>query len=192
MQADADRVIPDEALIAVNQIMMMETYALADSGWMGHFHHDLSSYESYKARLVRIDLLARRGSKDPIEHCLRKYLRMFWFSVRSRGIRSDAPDVEHKPTNTESRMRNAYQNTTRIAEFLARFIFAMLAGTALILPLVILTRQEGMEAQLTTIVVFIVLFSLLVALLSKASNQEVMAASAAYAAVLVVFISSSN
>jgi hypothetical protein len=176
----------DEAMIHLNQVMMMETFALADSGWLANFHDRQSKFETYKTRLLRLDLLAQRGSKDLIDHSLRKFLRSFWFFVRSKGSANE--NAKHG-SNLEARLKSSYQNTTLIAEFSARFIFALIAGSSLIIPLVSLINQTRKTTQVATTVSFIVLFSLLVSLLSKASNQEIMAATAAYAAVLVVFIS---
>ena len=51
-------------------------------------------------------------------------------------------------------------------------------------PLAILSHQSSSEAYLVTISVFSVLFSLLVSFLTRATNEETMVASAAYAAVL--------
>ncbi|KAJ6780188.1 hypothetical protein PWT90_04448 [Aphanocladium album] len=191
----------DEALIAFNQLMMMETFALADSGWLGKYHEKQSEYEAYKTRLVRVDLLARRGSKDLIEHGLRYILRAFWFFVRSGGRRNNPtaePPVQEpedggarRRDKLDEELRAAYQNTTMIAEFSAKFIFALIAGSSLVIPLIFLTAQQSQSAHMATIVVFIIIISLVLSLLSKASNQEIMAASAAYAAVLVVFISNS-
>lgn len=56
----------------------------------------------------------------------------------------------------------------------------------------ILGRQSDYSAQLIITSVCVILFSLIVALVSRASLQETMAASAAYAAVLVVFISTNH
>jgi hypothetical protein len=182
------RTTADEGLLALNQIMMMETFALADSGWLSKFHDKQSKFETSKTRLLRLDLLAGRGSKDLIDHSLRRCLRSFWFFVRSGGYRNSNSDVEHD-SDREARLRRSYQNTTMIAEVTARFIFALIAGSSLVVPLVFLINQPTKTAQLVIVVTFTVLFSLLVSLLSKASNQEIMAATAAYAAVLVVFIS---
>lgn len=180
----------------------METFALADSGWLGKYHKKQSEYEAYKTRMLRVDLLARRGSKDLIEHGLRRILRAFWFFVRSGGRRSNAvlqPPAQDLERDVGGRRRDqpydelraAYQNTTMIAEFSAKFIFALIAGSSLVIPLAFLTAQQSQSAHMTTIVVFIIIVSLVLSLLSKATNQEIMAASAAYAAVLVVFISNS-
>jgi len=60
-----------------------------------------------------------------------------------------------------------------------------------VVPIAILSIQSSHEAQLITAWMSIVIFALLVSLVSKATNEETKAASAAYAAVLVVFLSNS-
>lgn len=63
----------------------------------------------------------------------------------------------------------------------------------LTVPMVFLLKQASDRSeQLKTIVVCVFFFSLFVALSSQARPQEMLAASAAYAAVLVVFISAND
>ena len=179
----------DEGLASFNKLMMMETFSLADNSKESDLRNDMSLYERYKTRLVRVDLARRNGSRDILRHSLRKALRAFWFFVRrdKHGI------VCHSSFDTaaalESNLKRSYQNTTRLAEILTRFLVALLAGTFLILPLVVLSHQQNDQAHLVTVSMFILTFSLLISLLSKASNEQIMAASAGYAAVLVVFLS---
>lgn len=170
----------------------METFSLSDSGWLGRFHDKQSEYEAYKTRLLRVDLLAGRGSKDLIQQGFRKWLRMFWFFIRTRKRASTCVGSEQNSSEVEAKLRASYQDTSKIAEFCARFMFAAMAGASLIIPLIFLVTQTGKEAHIITVAVFIVIFSLLLSLLFKASTQEIMTASAAYAAVLVVFISNNG
>jgi hypothetical protein len=57
---------------------------------------------------------------------------------------------------------------------------------------ILLNEQVHRSTQLVVVSLFVILLSFLVALASRASPQETIAASAAYAAVLVVFISTTN
>ena len=189
----------DEALASFNKVMLMETYSLADNGWESSLRTDFNPYETYKTRLVRVDQAYRTGSRDIIRHALRKCLRALWFFVRCRGGigRDDArePDASSSSsaaTTLESGlMTKSYQNTARLAEIMTRFLVALLAGAFLVIPLVILSCQSSGRAHLITVSVCIVVFSLLVSLVSRASNEQIMVASAGYAAVLVVFLSNS-
>lgn len=51
-----------------------------------------------------------------------------------------------------------------------------------------LTYVRVQKYQLITAVLFVLFFAVVVALASKATNQELLGATAAYAAVLVIFI----
>lgn len=181
----------DEALISFNHVMTMETFSLSDNPSQSNARNDLNPYETYKTRLVRVDLAPRSSSRDPIQHYLRKCLRTLWYSTRS--ARSEDKDeesgIKSPVSNARAMFDRSYQNTARVAEAATRFFVAVFAGSFLVVPLVVLSFQTSKESHLVTVSVCIVVFSLLVSLLSKASNYETMAASAAYAAVLAVFIS---
>ncbi len=82
-----------------------------------------------------------------------------------------------------------YQNTTRIAEIVTRFMIAMVTEAALVVSLIVLFRQDSQESRLLVVISFVSIFCFLLFLLSKASNYEIMTASAAYATVLTVFMS---
>ena len=181
----------DEGLTAFNNIMLMETYALADSNWQARLRTDFNPYETYKTRLVRVDQAHRSGSRDVLRHGLRKCLRAFWFFLRNEGHRANSHESYASASKLESNLKKSYQNTAGLAEIITRFVVALLAATFLVVPLIILSHQSSSTTHLMTISVCIVIFSLLVSLASKASNEQTMAASAGYAAVLVVFLSNS-
>lgn len=186
---------PDETLIAFNQIMLMETFALADHNGQSNLRNDLNPYETYKTRLLRVDLPPRRDSRDLLRHSLRKFMRSIWFyflSGRASGHGKQEDRSYSSASELESRLKKSHQNTSLIAEFLTRFLVALLASTFLIVPLILLSLQSTQKAHLITVSVFIIVFAFIVSLLSKASNSETMAAAAAYAAVLVVFVSNSS
>ncbi len=172
--------------------MLMETFALADSNWEAGLRTDLNAYETYKTRLVRVDQAHRSGSRDVLRHTLRKCLRAFWFFVRSEGKKAATGEPYTSASTLESNISRSFQNTARLAEFVTRFLVALLAAAFLVVPLIVLSHQSSGATHLTTISICILVFSLLVSLLSKASNEQTMAASAGYAAVLVVFLSNSS
>ena len=172
--------------------MLMETYALADSSWQAGQRTDFNAYETYKTRLVRVDQAHRSGSRDVLRHTLRKCLRAFWFFLRKNGSKVDSDRSYMSASKLESNLVKSYQNTAGLAEVLTRFLVALLAGAFLVIPLIVLSHQSSNRTHLITISVCIVIFSLLVSLLSKASNEQTMAAAAGYAAVLVVFLSNSS
>ena len=73
---------------------------------------------------------------------------------------------------------------------IARFLIAVMTAAFLIASLGFFTKQTSIGAHLVTVSLFILAFAVFLAVCSRATNQEIMGASAAYAAVLVVFVSS--
>lgn len=98
----------------------------------------------------------------------------------------------HSTSEVETELKQSYQHTARLAEVITRFLVALLAGSFIVIPLIVLSNQVSRKAHLITVSSFTVVFSLLVSLLSKASNEQTMAATAGYAAVLVVFLSNNS
>ena len=183
--------ISDEGLISFNQIMMMETYALADNSWQAILRsNDRNPYEMYKTRMIRVDSFGRRHSGDLLRRSLRKYLRAFWFFIRFQGQHAHQKSLS--AAELEANFKRSYQNTSQLADFLTRFLIALIAGVFLVIPLAVLAHQSTTTAHLVTISVSIVLFSFIVSLLTRATNEETMVASAAYAAVLSVFFSNNS
>jgi hypothetical protein len=184
----------DETLEAFNTVMSMETFSLADNTHQSGSRQDLHAYEKFKTRMLRVDLPLRYSSRDPLQHLLRKVLRRLWYAFNLWKFRAD--DVEQGRRGPLSRAiatwDRTYQNTTRIAEVVTRFMIAMVTGAALVVPLVVLSRQDSRESRLLVVISFVSIFCFLLSLLSKASNYETMAASAAYAAVLTVFVSNGS
>lgn len=168
--------------------MTMET----DNGQLNP-RSSINPYESYKTRLLRVDLPPRRDSRDLLRGSLRKFLRKLWFHLLSgRARASKEQSVHSSAADWESRSKNFHQNTARVAEVFTRFLVALIASAFLIVPLILLSLQSSDKAHLITVSVFILVFAFIVSFLSKASNSETMAAAAAYAAVLVVFVSNSS
>lgn len=71
---------------------------------------------------------------------------------------------------------------------LARLFVAILASLFLLAPMIILTYVSSQTYHLVITCLFVLAFAVTASVASNASNQELMAASAAYAAVLVVFV----
>ena len=167
----------------------METFSLADNPSRSGARIDL---ETYKTRLVRVDLPRRNTSRDLIQHYLRKIVRRIWYFGPHFKSRLFDEESSRPVSSAKASLDRSCLNTARVAEVATRFLVAVLAGAFLVLPLIMLTFEESKESHLITVSIFIIVFSLLVSLLSKASNYETMAATAAYAAVLSVFVSSNT
>lgn len=77
---------------------------------------------------------------------------------------------------------------SKLVDSLSRLIVAILGGAALLIPMLIMTFRTKQSDKLITVCVSVTVFGVLFAMGTKASNQEVLAAAAAYAAVMVVYI----
>ena len=76
--------------------------------------------------------------------------------------------------------------------FLSRFAMALFGGIALIVPTVIMAKVEGINISLITTSVAVFLFGLALAFgATDSTGKDVLAATAAYTAVLVVFVGTS-
>jgi len=174
----------DEAILAFNNIMAMETFSLLDDEKHSSMRSDLTLYEIYKTRLLRADLESR-SRVDPFQQQIRKYLRAFRYWRLSRKLQNNAEILGSFPVDHKW----SYQNTILLASILSRLAAAVFTGSFLVVPLAILSQAQSKTTQLVVVSVFILAFAFIVATLLKVSNLELMVVSAAYAAVLSVFVS---
>ncbi|KAI3335286.1 hypothetical protein F4824DRAFT_511223 [Ustulina deusta] len=173
----------DDALIAFNQIMAMETFSLLDDDKQSSLRTDLSFYEIYKTRLIRTDL-GTRSRTDPFQRQIQKFLRDFRYWRLSRSYRGHV----EAPESTLPCRRWHYQNTILIAKVAGHLITAITIAVFLIVPLAILESQPK-NLQIAVVSIFILVFSFAVTAMLRISNLETVAVSAAYAAVLATFVS---
>ncbi|KAI2617737.1 hypothetical protein GGR54DRAFT_606722 [Hypoxylon sp. NC1633] len=175
----------DEALISFNKIMSMDTFSLLDDEQSSSQRDDLTLYEKYKTRLLRVDQ-GPRVHLDPFQRWLHKLLRKFRYWRLSNKPKVDA---EGPVSRNNKRKQWSYQSTSLISSFLSRLVIALTTSVFLIVPLALLSSESRKGVQLTIIAVCIVVFSFVVTVLLKASNLEMMIVTAAYAAILSVFVS---
>ncbi|RFU24804.1 hypothetical protein B7463_g11530, partial [Scytalidium lignicola] len=179
----------DDGLASFAKIMAMETCSMLDDERQTNLRTDLSLYEIYNTRLVRVDL-GPRTFQDPFHRRLHKYLRWFRYWKLSRQSSTDHEQGPPSPIYRDrSTQKWSYQNTTVIADVMWRVLVALAANVFIVVPLAILSYQSSKRTQLITVSAWIVVFSFLASIFFKASNQATVAVIAAYAAVLSVFIS---
>jgi hypothetical protein len=164
--------------------MTMETFSLLDDGKQSSLRDDLNLHEVYKTRLLRVDL-GPRSRTDPFQRWLHKYLRAIRYWRLSKMSKSN----EEGPGATGERRARNYQNTILIADVIGRVTTAGITSVFLIVPLVVLSYESSKGTQLIIISICILVLSFLVSLLLRVSSFEMMAVSAAYAAILSVFVS---
>ncbi|KAI3336944.1 hypothetical protein HD806DRAFT_475250 [Xylariaceae sp. AK1471] len=174
----------DEALISFNQIMAMETFSLIDDEKQSSLRNDLSLYEVYQTRLLRTDF-SPRSRTDPFQRWLHKHLRAFRYSKLSKRSQENTEGLG----SSKKGHRWSYQDTVTVADIIARVILVVVASVFLVAPLVILSHQTSQDIQIAISSGFIIALAFLITSMLKVSNLEMMAVSAAYAAVLATFIS---
>ncbi|KAK0615108.1 hypothetical protein B0T17DRAFT_377576 [Bombardia bombarda] len=95
------------------------------------------------------------------------------------------------PTSDEIILPTKDQVETRNATF-SRLAMALFGGIALIAPTIIMAKYPGVNISLITTSVAVVIFSLVLAVgATKSTGKDILQATAAYTAVLVVFVGTS-
>ena len=85
------------------------------------------------------------------------------------------------------------QTVSPLIDKLARFIIAFTGGAALVVPMLIMSLPSTSQIKsLVTVSVAVTLFAAMMSVAIRASNSETLVATATYAAVLVVFVGTSN
>lgn len=98
--------------------------------------------------------------------------------------------LSYNPSGTNAKRISPFIN--KAASFLRRFIVALTGGLSLVVPMLIMRINETTTKSLVTTSVAVVLFAIIVSLGFKASAAETLGITAAYAAVLVVFVGTSS
>jgi hypothetical protein len=88
--------------------------------------------------------------------------------------------------------RKPPEEVSPFVDGVARLIIACGGGAALVVPVVIMSLNKSVPKSLITTSVAVLIFAVALAFGVKASNTETLAATATYAAVLVVFVGTSG
>lgn len=80
----------------------------------------------------------------------------------------------------------------KFTRFFKRFIVAVTGGLSLVVPMLIMRINENTTKSLVTTSVAVILFAVIVSIGFKALAAETLGITAAYAAVLVVFVGTSS
>lgn len=158
-----------------------------------HLHNSASALQAFEAmdqrevvpkneplyiHRVVFPELAELNSKRPYPLSLRKL-------AKGRHALSGMKE------SAEQALREQQLRRIWIVETRTRFAMAIAGGLMLIIPMLIMTLVPSRTTSLLTVSIAVLIFSVLVAIASTAKPQEVLGATAAYAAVLVVFIGTS-
>lgn len=167
--------------------MSMDAFSLLDDEKQCYSRTDLTLHEMYKTRLVRVDQRPRTR-QDPLQRLIHKLLRQFRYL---RILQSSQENAESASPVTMANRRQSYQNTALITDVVSRIIVAVVAAIFLTVPLAALSHEPRKSVQIGVISICIVIFAGLVSMTLRASNLEMLVVSAAYAAIISVFVSNS-
>ncbi|KAL6831284.1 hypothetical protein J3E69DRAFT_329123, partial [Trichoderma sp. SZMC 28015] len=174
----------DEAVIAFNTIMSMDTFALLDDEKQCSLRTDISLYEMYKTRLIRVDQTPRTR-QDPLQRSIHQLLRWYRYSRISKVSQSNVEGIGSAGANQAW----SSQNAALISDIISRVIIGVVTTIFLIAPLIALSYEPQKGTQIGIISTCIVVFSCLVSAMLRVSNLEMMIVTAAYAAIIAVFVS---
>ena len=73
-------------------------------------------------------------------------------------------------------------------DIFARVVIAIAGGLILLIPMIMMTFLTSHHARLIIVCCFVIMFAALIGIFTRATNQEVLAATAVYTAVLAVFM----
>jgi VIT1/CCC1 family predicted Fe2+/Mn2+ transporter len=98
---------------------------------------------------------------------------------------------DHKNPQLRDVGRNEANKAAHQKNRLRRFTMAGIGALLLVVPMLIMANIPGKTASLVTTCVALMIFSILIPLLTELGPNEILATTAAYAAVLVVFVGTS-
>lgn len=125
---------------------------------------------------------SRTAALDPIRDFLRRRLPHFL----------SYSEAEKKRRRDEYIARKPPEGVSPLVDRIARFFVAFVSGAALVVPMVIMSFQPSQIKSVITVSVAVLLFSVSMSLVMRASNTETLVSTATYAAVLVVFVGASG
>lgn len=131
---------------------------------------------------VYLRLEDKEGSDDE--------LRRWWKNTMPRKLTySKEERMGRKP---EFDHHEAPLRVSGFVDRLAQLILAFIGGASLIVPMLIMSFHASKTKSLITVSLSVLLFSFVLSMALKLQNNDVLAATAAYAAVLVVFVGTST
>ncbi|QSZ29259.1 hypothetical protein DSL72_003771 [Monilinia vaccinii-corymbosi] len=131
--------------------------------------------ENYR-RLAQPANLREHG--DPLRHFLCSHLKV-WMTYSKEERETRRHDFEHNypPIAVSPQI-----------EKLARFLIAMFGAVSILVPMIIMSLDPSKTKSLITTSVAVVLFACCCSLSLQTANDQTLAATAGYAAVLMVFV----
>ncbi|EME79925.1 uncharacterized protein MYCFIDRAFT_141986 [Pseudocercospora fijiensis CIRAD86] len=118
---------------------------------------------------------------DQVREFLRTFLpsKISWTNEekKARAEFYQDPNIKYKP-----------QKLSASADRLARFLVAMSGALFILVPMYIMVLHNSQTTNLVATTVAVILFAVMCSITMRATNDQTLGATAAYAAVLVVFV----
>ncbi|KAN0095156.1 hypothetical protein V8E51_015867 [Hyaloscypha variabilis] len=135
-----------------------------------------------------LDYLLRRNKNTKVQYSVKNWLQFTQLKDKAAGgdyILNES--LQYRELDKDGQESRAKKNA-----FSERLRMALFGGLALLVPVIIMTLVHGQTASLVTTSVATVLFAFALAIFANdTSGKDILAATAAYAAVLVVFVGTS-
>jgi uncharacterized protein DUF6594 len=156
--------------------------------------------EGYSVECHRYDI-RKRVRLDYVSKILHNVipatLKDDWVKSSLRRLREDAEsqDLEKGLTYTrtkEDQLHFHKYDDSEVINIMSRVIIAVLGSAAMLAPILIMTDLSKQKDRVITVSVSVIIFGLVLSFGSRPSNQEILAASAAYTAVLVVYVGTAS
>lgn len=120
---------------------------------------------------------------DPLRDFLKKFLPRSWSYTKSEMKRRTDEYLDGKPS----------EEVSPLVDRIARFTVALMGGFSLVVPMLVMRLPVViLSKSIITTSVSVILFAAALSVMLRASNTETIAATATYAAVLVVFVGTSS
>ncbi|KAF2094139.1 hypothetical protein NA57DRAFT_80556 [Rhizodiscina lignyota] len=145
--------------------------------------------------------LRPRITLDPVRLMLHRAFPRSWkypfYTATTREQAAAIAKQDGQPSDAGSISLDNFEGPPKYApssvvDGFGRLIMAVLGGASLLVPMLIMTFFKSQTARLVTVSVAVLLFGIILSIGTRASNQELLAATAAYTAVMVVYVGSAN
>ena len=130
----------------------------------------------------------RPFESDPIRRSLHKLFDLPFITIDKSGVFITPLKVVLNYVGRGIRRLGIESSIRGAIDIFARVLIAFAGGFILLVPVIMMTFLTAHHARLIIACCFVVMFAALIGIFTRATNQEVLAATAVYTAVLVVFV----
>ncbi|KAK3349040.1 hypothetical protein B0T25DRAFT_547046 [Lasiosphaeria hispida] len=151
--------------------------------------NELSYASAGELGMVDLTPATLGASSDPVRVLLQRYIEQGSSGSAGHSRQQPTPEQFSNLKLPPGKPNPSGERVTPLVDKFARLFISLIGGAFLLAPMYALTFIRAQKDQLITVGVFVVFFAVIMAAATKSTNQELLTATATYAAVLVVFIS---